>query len=58
MMTTHAQLAAQLLRDAALLMKTLGEQNPALAAQMQENAAVFHQVADLVETDPTGTLPI
>ncbi len=57
-MTTHAQLAAQLLRDAALLMKTLGEQNPALAAQMQENASVFHQVADLVENDPTGSLPL
>lgn len=56
--TTHAQLAAQLLRDAALLMRTLGEQNEPLRAQMTENAAVFDQVADLVESDPTGTLPI
>lgn len=55
---THAQLAAQLLRDAALLMKTLGEQNPALAVQMQENASVFEQVAELVEKDPTGSLPV
>ncbi len=56
--TTHAQLAAQLLRDAALLMRTLGEQNEPLRVQMTENAAVFDQVADLVESDPTGTLPI
>lgn len=55
--TTHAQLAAQLLRDAALLMRTLGEQNEPLRAQMSENANVFEQVADLVEKDPTGKLP-
>lgn len=55
--TTHAELAAQLLRDAALLMRTLGQQNPDLAAQMQENSDVFEQVATLVENDPTGTLP-
>ena len=56
-MPTHAQLAAQLLRDAAMLMRTLGEQNEQLAEQMAENANVFEQVATLVETDPTGTLP-
>lgn len=56
-MPTHAQLAARLLRDAALLMRTLGEQNPSLNQQMQENAGIFDQVATLVETDPNGTLP-
>ena len=56
-MTTHAQLAARLLRDAALLMRTIGEQNPALDPQMRENADVFEQVAELVEKDPTGSLP-
>jgi hypothetical protein len=56
-MPTHAQLAAQLLRDAAVLMRTLGEQNQALDAQMRENADVFEQVAALVERDPTGSLP-
>jgi hypothetical protein len=56
-MPTHAQLAAQLLRDAAMLMRTLGEQNPALDTQMKENADVFEQVATLVEKDPTGSLP-
>ena len=56
-MPTHAQLAAQLLRDAAVLMRTLGEQNQALDAQIRENADVFEQVATLVEKDPTGSFP-
>lgn len=56
-MPTHAQLAAQLLRDAAMLMRTLGEQNAELDAQMKENADVFEQVATLVERDPTGSIP-
>lgn len=53
-MATHATLAAQLLRDAAQFFKTIGEQNDPIKAQMEENAAVFEQVANLVETDPTG----
>lgn len=56
-MPTHAYMAAQLLRDAALLMRTLGEQNPPLAQQMRENALVFEDVALLVERDPTGSIP-
>jgi hypothetical protein len=56
-MPTHAQLAAQLLRDAATFFQSLGEQNPPLKDQMDENATVFQQVADLVEADPTGELP-
>ncbi len=56
-MPSHAQLAAQLLRDAATFFQSLGEQNPPLKEQMEENAAVFQQVADLVEHDPNGELP-
>ncbi len=55
-MTTHAELAARLLRDASAFFKTIGEQNPPLAEQMQENARVFEQVAALVETNPNGQL--
>lgn len=55
-MPTHAQLAAKLLRDAAAFFKTLGTENPPLKEQMDENAAVFEQVADLVEADPTAEL--
>lgn len=54
---SHAQMAAKLLRDAALLMRALGEQNQPLHEQMEANARVYDQVADLVEKDPTGTLP-
>ena len=53
-MPAHNELAAKLLRDAAAFFKTIAEQNPPLKDQMDENADVFEQVADLVETDPTG----
>jgi hypothetical protein len=55
-MLTHAQLAAKLLKDAATFFRTIGEQNPPLKIQMDENAAVFEQVADLVEQNPTGVI--
>lgn len=56
-MTTHAELAAKLLRDAADFFRMLGEQNPPLKIQMTENARVFQEVATLVEQNPTGKLP-
>lgn len=55
-MLTHAQLASKLLKDAAAFFKTIGAQNPPLKIQMDENAAVFEQVADLVEHNPTGVI--
>ena len=55
-MPSHAELAAKLLRDAAAFFKTISEQNPPLKEQMDENADVFEQVADLVETNPTGQI--
>lgn len=55
-MPSHAVLAAKLLRDAAAFFQTIAEQNPPLKEQMDENADVFQQVADLVETDPTGEI--
>lgn len=55
-MLTHAQLAAKLLKDAAVFFRTIGDQNPPLKIQMDENANVFEQVADLVEQDPTGII--
>lgn len=56
-MPTHAQLAARLLRDAASFFRTVGEQNVTLKPQMDENAHVFDQVAELVEQDPNGAIP-
>lgn len=55
-MASHAQLAARLLRDAAKFFRTLGEQNEPLREQMMENADVFDQVANLVESDPAGQI--
>ena len=55
-MATHAELAARLLRDAAKFFRTLGEQNEPLREQMMENATVFDQVADLVESNPAGQI--
>jgi hypothetical protein len=55
-MATHAQLAAKLLRDAAAFFRTVGAQNEALRTQMEDNAAVYDQVADLVEISPSGEL--
>lgn len=55
-MITHAQLAAKLLRDAAVFFRTIGEQNPPLKVQMEENANVFEQVAGLVENEPVGVI--
>ena len=55
-MPTHSQLAAQLLRDAASFFRTIAEQNEPLRAQMSENAAVFDEVAMLVERDPNGEI--
>ena len=55
-MPTHAQLAAKLLRDAAAFFRTLGTENPPLKEQMDENATVFDQVADLVEHEPNAEL--
>jgi len=57
-MPSHAELAAKLLRDAATFFKTIAEQNPPLKEQMDENADVFEQVADLVETNPTGQIEV
>jgi hypothetical protein len=55
-MPTHAELASRLLIDAAEFFLSLGEQNPPLMDQMQENADVFKQMAEVLATDPTGSL--
>jgi len=57
-MATHAELASKLLRDAANFFRNVGEQNPPLKDQMNDNADVYDQVAQLVETDPSGELDV
>lgn len=57
-MATHSDLAAKLLRDAAIFFRHIAEQNPELKADMIDNAEVYEQVAELVRTDPTGELEL
>lgn len=55
-MATYAQIAAKLLRDAATFFRNVGEQNEPLREQMNDNAAVYEQVADLLEKQPLGEM--
>lgn len=55
---TYAQIASRLLRDAATFFRNVGEQNESLREQMNDNAAVYDQVADLVERQPMGELKL
>lgn len=55
-MATYAQLGAKLLRDAAVFFRNVGAQNEPLQEQMNDNASVYEQVADLLEQNPTGAL--
>lgn len=53
-MTTHADLAARLLREAAHFYRAVGRDQSALSEQMERSADVYEAVATLVETDPMG----
>lgn len=57
-MATHAQIAGRLLRDAAKFFRNVGEQNEPLREQMNDNATVYDQVAQLLEADPLGELDL
>jgi hypothetical protein len=57
-MATYVHLAAKLLRDAATFFCHVGEQNELLKQQMNDNAEVYNQVADLLEKNPLGVLDI
>ena len=56
--TSHAELAVRLLRDAAGFFRNVAEQNPALAQQMNDNASVYDEVADLLAQDPLATVEL
>ena len=56
--TTHADLAVRLLRDAAGFFRSVAEQNEPLKEQMEDNANVYEQVAELLERDPAGTVEL
>ncbi len=54
MSETYAQISSNLLNEAAAFLLKLGEQNEATQPQMQENANVFSQVAELIGKTPDG----
>jgi hypothetical protein len=55
---THTELAITLLRDAAGFFRNVGEQNPPMQAQMNDNADVYERVAELIEQDPQGEVQL
>ena len=55
-MTTHADIAAELLRQAARFYRAVGQDQPEIAEQMEHSAGVYENVAVLVEKDPTGVV--
>lgn len=57
-MATHADLAAKLLKDAAIFFRSVGEQNSGLKEQMDDNADVYDQVAELLLADPHGEIDL
>jgi hypothetical protein len=57
-MPTHADLAAKLLRDASVFFRSIAENNPDMKDQMLENAEVYDQVADLVQSSPSAEIDL
>ncbi|MFO1118927.1 MAG: hypothetical protein U1E38_01940 [Rhodospirillales bacterium] len=55
-MTTHADLAAKLLREAAIMFRAMSGMNEELTQKLDEFAGLYEQVADLVEADPLAVL--
>ena len=57
-MASHAEIAANLLRNAATFFRDIGGQNPELKDQMEVNARSYDAVADMVESDPHGEMAL
>jgi len=57
-MATHTELAVNLLRNAAVFFRDIGAQNPDLKDQMDVNARTYDAVAEMVEQDPNGEMPL
>jgi len=57
-MATHAQVAGRLLRDAATFFRNVAAQNEHLREQLNDNAKVYDEVAQLIEADPTGEIDL
>lgn len=57
-MATHVQIAANLLRNAATFFRDIGGQNAELKEQMDVNARTYEAVANMLEQDPHGEMPL
>ncbi|MDH5188231.1 MAG: hypothetical protein OEW37_04660 [Rhodospirillaceae bacterium] len=57
-MASHAEIAANLLRNAAIFFRDIGGQNPELKEQMEVNARTYDAVADMVQSDPHGEMAL
>lgn len=55
-MMSNAELAARLLREAAQFYRNLAGDDAATAETMIEFGRLYDRVADLIETDPTGSV--
>ena len=55
-MTTYADLAAKLLREAATMFRAMSGPDEDFAKRLEDFATLYEQVADLVEADPLGEL--
>lgn len=52
-MATNAQIAAELLREAASFFRQVGEQNQPVRDQMDQNAQLYERMAERVAAAPT-----
>lgn len=57
-MTTNAEVAATLLRNAAKFFRDIGSNTPQITDQMEQNARTYEIVAQWMEDDPTGEAPV
>lgn len=53
-MTTNADVAAILLREAAVIFRTIAGGDPESDQRKEEFASVYERAAELLERDPTG----
>ena len=57
-MPTHAEVAADLLKAAAVFFRNIAETNTELKEQMETNAETYDVIAQLVTSDPQGKLDL
>jgi hypothetical protein len=55
-MKTHAELAARLLREAAVIFRTINLPDADVQQRLDSFGKLYEQVADLVEKDPSAPI--